>query len=69
MDERVLADLAKELSAFTNSTTRYSNGIVLFNMLVLYDILRAQARSPEANLSNILALSGAIAELSMSLRI
>jgi len=69
MDEKVLTELAKELSAFTNTTTRYSNSIVLYNMLVLYEVLRMQAKDPENNLSNILSISNAVAALSLSLRI
>lgn len=69
MDDRNLAEKAKELSAFANSTTRSSNGIVLFALFVLSDILEVQAQQPQTNLANILAISNAIAGLSASLRI
>jgi branched-subunit amino acid transport protein len=68
-DENLLLEKAKELSAFSNSTTRFGNGVVLFAMFVLCEILQEQARQPETNLQNILAIATAIADLSLSLRI
>lgn len=69
MNTEKLAERALELSAFSNSTTRYSNSVVLFTMFVLQEMLESQARQPETNMSNILAISNSIASLSLSLRI
>lgn len=69
METEELLCKAQELSAFANSTTRWSNGVVLFNLFVLREMLQTQARQPETNLANILSISNAIAALSLSLRI
>lgn len=69
MDTNKLAERALDLSAFTNSTTRNSNSIVLFTMFVLQDILETQAQDPQTNLTSILSIADSIAALSLSLRI
>lgn len=69
MDTSILAEKAKDLSAFANSTTRFSNSIVLYTMFVLQDLLETEVRQPQVNLDNILAIANAIAMLSTSLRI
>lgn len=69
MDNKNLAEKALELSAFSNTTMRFSNSVVLYAMFVLQEELQAQRQQPQDNLANILAISSTIAELSASLRI
>lgn len=69
METHKLAEKAMDLSAFANSTTRFSNSIVLYTMFILQDILETLAKDPQANLTSILAVADSIAGLSLSLRI
>ena len=67
--DKDLAEKAKELSAFSNSAFRYSNGVVLYAMFLLYAILQEQAADPQNNLATILSVTQQIAALSLSLRV
>ena len=69
MFDDCLLEKAREFSEFPNSTLRAGNFVVLFAMLLLFDILQTLAKDPLNNLAQILQVTAAIADLSLSLRI
>lgn len=60
---------AGKLASSTTDTIIAGNGVVIFTMLVLEEILERLALDPITNLNNILAIANQIAALNSSLRI
>lgn len=60
---------ARKLSCNSTLVANTGNAVTLFAMLVLQRILAQQSLNPISNLSNIIAISTAIAELNTSITV